>query len=516
MPIIVWPLTGVYAACLLLFCLHVADKLHLTLNFFRPRKRNSSLPPLAPSDVDAPYVTVQLPIFNEKYVVEGLIDAATRLSYPAGRLEIQVIDDSDDETIHLAEAKVQEYQATGVNICYLRRSNRLGYKAGGLRYGLEQAQGDLVVIFDADFRPASDFLLCTVPYFTDPGVAVVQTRWGYLNRYQTALTQAQALMLDAHFTIDQQGRNALGCFINFNGSAGVWRKAAILEVGNWNLDTLTEDVDLSYRAQLVGWKFVYLGEINVPAELPANIRSFRVQQKRWMKGVAQNARRFLPQVLLAFRRSDPPSLRRALHEVAHLLEPAVYIAIFLLLILTPLLALFLPPTLWRSWQYANNLLLALCVVLSVIYYLPQGHPARGGMSIVRFLRVWSVYFLVTIGLSLHNSLAVLSGLAGQPGEFVRTPKGAERENNSANIYSFAGMDRVTLLEAGVWIYLLACLLHGWQRGVLSSLWLPAFGLCGFTYVLAASFCYAVVDWWERYKPLGYRSADEIYEPPEVG
>jgi hypothetical protein len=185
------------------------------------------------------------------------------------------------------------------------------------------------------------------------------------------------------------------------------------------------------------------------------------------------------------------------------------------LILTPLLAFILPALLWHIWQYANNVLLALCVVLGVTYYLPQSRPAGGAMSVGRFLRVWPVYFLVTIGLSLHNSLAVLSGLAGQPGEFIRTPKEAGRDNQSSNIYTFAGIDRITLLEAGVWIYLLACLLYGWQREIVSALWLPAFGLCGYTYVLSASFSYAVGYCWERRKLPKRRNADEISEPHAV-
>jgi cellulose synthase/poly-beta-1,6-N-acetylglucosamine synthase-like glycosyltransferase len=492
-------LTAVHATCLLALILHVGLKLQLTAGFLRAWQQKSPLPMADPADTSLPFVTVQLPVYNEKYVIEELVDQAALLRYPPGRLEIQVINDSDDETIDLAECKVREYQANGVNICHLRRPNRQGYKAGALRLGLERARGELVAIFDADFRPEADFLLRTIPYFRDPLVGMVQARWGHTNRSQTPLTEAQALMLDAHFTIDQQGREALGCFVNFNGSAGIWRAAVILASGNWEIETLTEDFDLSYKAQLNGWRFLYLGDVIVPAELPADMRSFRVQQHRWMKGVAQNARRFLPGVLTAIRTHRRLPFNRMLQEVAHLLEPAVYFPIFLLLTLTPLLAIIQPDWLWAIWRHANNVLLGLGVVLGFTYYVPQSRLTGGNMAFRRFLPIWLVYFLSTIGISLHNTLAVLSGLAGQADEFVRTPKQAASIRPGENVYAFTGVDRITLLEAGVVIYLLACLLYAWTHGMISAMWLPGLGLLGFTFSLAASVSYAVRQWWQRSK-----------------
>src|SRR5947209_3265030 len=245
----------------------------------------------------APRVTIQLPVFNELYGGERLIDAVARIDYPRDRLEIQVLDDSTDETQGIARAKVERLRRDGIDITYIHRDNRAGYKAGALQEGLKAARGELVAVFDADFVPTPDFLKKSVNYFTDERIGMVQVRWEHLNRDYSHLTQAQAIFLDGHFVIEHTARNRSGRFFNFNGTAGVWRRATIEDAGGWQHDTLTEDLDLSYRAQLKGWQFVYLPEVVSPAEVPVEMNAFKSQQHRWAKGSIQTCRKLLPRIL---------------------------------------------------------------------------------------------------------------------------------------------------------------------------------------------------------------------------
>ena len=246
---------------------------------------------------DLPKVTVQLPVYNELYVVERLIDAVCQFDYPKERLEIQVLDDSTDETAYVAKARVAYYRGLGVDVHYLHREARTGYKAGALAAGLKVAKGELIAIFDADFVPRPDFLKQTVHHFVDPGVGMVQARWGHLNRDYSLLTRVQTILLDAHFVLEHGGRNRARCFFNFNGTAGLWRRQAIEEAGGWQHDTLTEDMDLSYRAQLRGWRFVFVPDVVAPAEIPVSMNAFKSQQHRWSKGSIQTARKLLPKIL---------------------------------------------------------------------------------------------------------------------------------------------------------------------------------------------------------------------------
>src|SRR5450759_1834868 len=243
-----------------------------------------------------PRVTVQLPIFNEQYVVTRLLEAACALDYPRDRLEIQILDDSTDETQETAKKLAVKFQAQGINIHYLHRTNRQGFKAGALKNGLARAQGDFLAIFDADFVPPCDFLRKMMPYFSSENIGVVQARWGHLNAGYSMLTRGQAIGLDAHFVLEHGARNSSGIFINFNGTAGIWRKTAIIDAGNWQDDTLTEDIDLSYRAQLAGWKFVYVNDVVCPAEIPAEVYGLKNQQYRWAKGAIQTAKKLLPTI----------------------------------------------------------------------------------------------------------------------------------------------------------------------------------------------------------------------------
>ncbi|MGC1935252.1 MAG: cellulose synthase family protein, partial [Candidatus Acidiferrales bacterium] len=271
----------------------------LVYNFYRYRH---NIPGPPPPVVEWPKVTIQLPIFNERYVVERLVDCVAQFDYPHEKLDIQLLDDSTDETQDVARACVERHQQLGVPITYIHRENREGFKAGALQEGLKTATGDLVAIFDADFLPPADFVKRTVPYFADPKLAMVQTRWSYINRDYSALTEAEAILLDGHFVIEHGARYRRGSFFNFNGTGGVWRRTAIVDAGGWQHDTLTEDTDLSYRAQLRGWHFLYLPEIDCPSELPVEMNAFKSQQARWAKGLMQTAIKILPRVL----RSNEP------------------------------------------------------------------------------------------------------------------------------------------------------------------------------------------------------------------
>ena len=279
---------------------------------------------------DLPRVTVQLPIFNEQFVVDRLLDSICRLNYPLDKLDVQVLDDSTDETIAVARGLVNHYAAEGFPITYHHRTNREGFKAGALAEGLKTSQGEFVAIFDADFVPPEDFLLRTIHYFTDPKVGMVQTRWTHINRHYSFLTEVEAILLDGHFVLEHSGRARSNVFFNFNGTAGVWRRQAIDEAGGWQHDTLTEDTDLSYRAQLKGWKFVYLQDVECPAELPVEMTAFKTQQARWAKGLIQTSKKILPRVLKSKERFHV-KLEAWYHLTANLSYPLMIVLSVLLL-----------------------------------------------------------------------------------------------------------------------------------------------------------------------------------------
>ncbi|MEM6831667.1 MAG: cellulose synthase family protein, partial [Bacteroidota bacterium] len=280
-----WLIIIVYGLTLFIICLFSLGQFNLAWHYLKSKKcdDNEGVTELK----EYPAVTIQLPVFNERYVIERLIDSVSKIDYPLDKLEIQVLDDSDDETVTIIANKIAHYQGKGIDIRHVRRPDRVGFKAGALQYGMQQAKGEFIAIFDADFVPQPDFLLKTLPRFTSEKVGMVQTKWAHLNTNYGALTKIQAFWLNAHFTVEQKGRERAGSFINFNGTAGVWRKSCILDAGGWQHDTLTEDLDLSYRAQLKGWKFVYREEIESPAELPVVIPAVKSQQYRWNKGAAE-------------------------------------------------------------------------------------------------------------------------------------------------------------------------------------------------------------------------------------
>jgi len=377
---------------------------------FRTRKQ-----PSAKTLDSYPVVTVQLPVFNEVYVVGRLIDAACAMIYPKDKLEIQVLDDSTDETVDLVGQYVDRYRKLGFDIKQVRRSNRQGFKAGALKAGLDNARGDYVAIFDADFVPRQDFLLKTLPYFfTDPRIGMVQTRWEHINSDYSLLTRTQAMALDGHFVIEQAVRNKVGFFINFNGTAGIWKKECILDAGNWQTDTLTEDLDLSYRAQLRGWKFKYLNDVTSPAELPSEINALKSQQFRWTKGAIETARKMLPSVW----RSLLP-LKIKIHATFHLTNNLVFPFIVLAGILNVPLV-FIKHAGAHDAYFAFMSVFVFAFIGSFLFYLFSQKDVYADWRKRIFL--FPVFMAGSMGFAVNNSRAVLEGLFKRKSEFVRTPK----------------------------------------------------------------------------------------------
>mgnify|MGYP001457996415 CR=1 FL=1 len=364
---------------------------------------------------EVPVVTVQLPVFNELYVVERLIRAVCAIEYPKDKLEIQVLDDSTDDTQELAIKIVNEYRENGFNIKYIHRDNRQGYKAGALKEGLEIAEGEFIAIFDADFVPNTDFLIRTVPHFSNKEIGMVQTRWEHLNEEFSYLTRAQALALDGHFVLEQQVRNKAGFFINFNGTAGIWRKECILDAGNWASDTLTEDLDLSYRAQLKGWKFRFLNDVTSPAELPADINALKTQQFRWTKGAVETAIKMLPKVFS----SDLP-LKTKLECFVHLSSNIVFPFIIIVAILNvPLVVI--KNTIGGFDEFYSMMSVFVLASISTFLFYTYAQKAIH-LDWRRRLLLFPLFLAGSMGFAVNNTKAVLEALLGIKSGFARTPK----------------------------------------------------------------------------------------------
>ena len=412
-----------YFIVMLILAFYGIHRYQLVWLYYRNRKRaaTSQNAPVQFSEGDLPFVTVQLPIYNEQYVVDRLIDAVCRMDYPRDRFEVQLLDDSTDETHEVAAEIVQRYAEGTAGlapqpISYLHRTDRYGYKAGALDAGLQSARGKLIAIFDADFVPPPDWLRKVIHHFAEPGIGMVQTRWTHLNRNYSFLTQVEAILLDGHFVLEHGGRSRAGVFFNFNGTAGMWRRDAIEDAGGWQHDTLTEDTDLSYRAQLKGWHFKYLQDVECPAELPIEMTAFKTQQARWAKGLIQTGKKILPRVL----RSDAPfhtKLEAWYHLTANVSYP-------LMIVLSTLL---MPAMIIRSWQGVWQMLLidlplflaSTCSVSS--FYLVSQKELYPGRWYKTFLYL---PFLVAlgVGLTITNTKAVLEALFGIKSAFARTPK----------------------------------------------------------------------------------------------
>jgi cellulose synthase/poly-beta-1,6-N-acetylglucosamine synthase-like glycosyltransferase len=368
-------------------------------------------------------ITVQLPIYNEMYVVDRLIESVCQLDYPKHLLEIQVLDDSTDETQAIAELAVRRFAAQGFAIKYLHRTDRKGYKAGALELGLQQATGEFVAIFDADFVPTPDFLVRALPHLTDPGVGMVQARWGHINENYSLLTKIQAILLDAHFVLEHGGRNRAGFFFNFNGTAGIWRRTAIDSSGGWQHDTLTEDLDLSYRAQMKGWRFVFLPDLVSPAEVPVEMNSFKSQQHRWAKGSIQTCRKLLPRLL----RADLP-LRVKAEAFFHLSANFNYLLMSVLSILM-FPAMYVRYNMGWYEMLLIDVPLFLAATMSVANFYVVCQRELHDDWVVR-LKYLPFLMSIGIGLCVNNTRAVIEALLGKQTEFARTPKyGIERQND---------------------------------------------------------------------------------------
>ena len=369
-----------------------------------------------------PVVTIQLPLFNERYVSKRLIDACVRLEYPKDKIEFQILDDSTDDTTEIISEYIKQYVEQGYDIKLIHRTNREGYKAGALKEGLKTIRGEFVAIFDADFIPRKKFLLRTLPYFHKiDKLGLVQTRWEHLNRENSLITKTQAVALDGHFVIEQAVRNRAGFYINFNGTAGIWRKECIIDAGNWEADTLTEDLDLSYRAQMKGWKFKYLVNFTSPAELPAEITSLKSQQFRWTKGMIETAKKIFPRVLKA----DLPfkmKLQSFVHLWSNLAYPFILIAAILNL---PVLLIKLQGEHDTVFKFMSVFVFAF--ISSFIFYLYAQKDVYHDWQ--KRIIYFPVFLSGSMGLSVNNTKAVFEGLINKKSEFVRTPKYKITEDN---------------------------------------------------------------------------------------
>lgn len=466
-------LTYITTYCLLQFQLFYSYKKfwrnNKTIEKPKAVKRENAQPVLVGADgvaeeeedaYDWPIVTVQLPIYNELYVIARLIDRVCQFDYPKDKLEIHILDDSTDETIEIVAEKVAEYKAKGFNIEQIRREDRTGFKAGALKAGMKQATGEFMAIFDADFMPRLSFLKETIPHFQNEKIGVVQTRWEHINEDYSIITRLQALQLNVHFTVEQMGRKAGDYLLQFNGTAGVWRRQTIDEAGGWEADTLTEDLDLSIRAQLKGWEIFYLEKFSSPAELPVEMNGLKSQQFRWMKGGAETAKKMLPTVWKSHL-----SFGQKIQTTSHLLGSTVFIFVFLVGISSVPLVFLLDQIYFNASAFAWFLFGL--VSIAAIYFtanveadISEQSPAK---LFFKFLILFPLFLALSMGLALHNSIAVLQGYIGKKSPFVRTPKYAIntiKDSFQKEKYRSFKLEWTTIGEGLLTLYFLGGLVGG--------------------------------------------------------
>ncbi|WP_271392507.1 cellulose synthase family protein [Aequorivita sinensis] len=445
---------AIYSIALLLIFMYALAQLNLLFNYLNARKKHKESPTFNFSNAEEiPFVTIQLPVYNELYVMKRLLDNIALIDYPPDKLEIQVLDDSTDESFETTAKHILELKKTGLNIQHISREKRVGFKAGALKEGLNIAKGEYIAIFDADFLPQKDWLKKTIPYFKDPEIGVVQTRWGHINRDYSILTRVQAFALDAHFTLEQVGRNSKGHFINFNGTAGVWRKECILDAGNWEGDTLTEDLDLSYRAQLKKWKFKYLEDVETPAELPVVISAARSQQFRWNKGGAENFQKMAKRVL----KSDNISNKTKVHSLLHLLNSTMFLNILIVAILSiPMLYIKNEYEHLKVYFYVMSFFVISTIIFFVCYWFTFKSIYGGGFKrFLKYTAMFFTFFSIAMGFSVHNSIAVLEGHFGKKSDFIRTPKfniSNLKEGWKGNKYIAKNISPNVIIEGVLMIY----------------------------------------------------------------
>lgn len=479
----------IYGISLLFILFYALAQLNLLVNYLKAQKKKDHGPKFNLNNSDeVPYITIQLPLYNELYVVERLLNNIALIEYPKDKLEIQVLDDSTDESIESTAKHIKELQATGLDITHIRRDDRTGFKAGALKEGLKIAKGEFIAIFDADFMPQKEWLLNTVPYFKDPEIGVVQTRWGHLNRNYSLLTKIQAFALDAHFTLEQVGRNSKGHFINFNGTAGLWRKECIYDAGNWEGDTLTEDLDLSYRAQLKNWKFKYLENVETPAELPVVISAARSQQFRWNKGGAENFQKMVKRVVS----SNELSFKTKFHGVMHLLNSTMFLNVFIVAVLSI-------PMLYIKNQYEDLrgyfIVMSFFVMSSIIFFICywfmyRNINGKGYKNFFTYVGHFFAFFSIAMGFSLHNTLAVLEGHIGKKSEFVRTPKfniSTLKDSWKGNKYLAKNISKNIIIEGILLLYFVFGLASAYLVTVIGGAEKVDFGLVPFHLMLVIGF-----------------------------
>ena len=446
----------VYSISLILVLFYSLSQLNLLWNYVQYKKKKEKHPLLDLTKSESvPLITIQLPVFNELYVMERLLKCINQIEYPREKLEVQVLDDSTDESVELTRGLVEDLKIDGLDIVQIRRKNRVGFKAGALKEGLTSAKGEFIAIFDADFLPQSNWLLQTVSQFENEEIGVVQTRWSHINRDYSILTQVQAFALDAHFTLEQVGRNSKGHFMNFNGTAGVWRKTCILDAGNWEGDTLTEDLDLSYRAQLKNWKFKYLEDVETPSELPVVMSSIRSQQFRWNKGGAENFQKMARRVII----SKEVKSSSKIHSILHLLNSTMFLNVFFVGVLSiPMLYIK------NEWGHLSlyfdlsSFFIVSTIIFFCCYWVLYRYMKGGGlMNFMEYIKIFFTFYTIAMGFSYHNSLAVLEGHRGKRSDFIRTPKfniKTFKDSWGKNKYTTKKVSKNVIVEGALALYFL--------------------------------------------------------------
>ncbi|MFZ1703435.1 MAG: glycosyltransferase [Saprospiraceae bacterium] len=453
-----------YFSALIFIGIYCLSQFHLLYSYLF-KKNKHCITGHQNSQTEWPTVTIQLPLYNEKYVVERLIENITKLDYPKDKLTIHILDDSTDDTLLISKQKVEEYQSKGFDIHLFHRLDRQGFKAGALKESMAHLTSEFVAIFDADFVPKPDFLRKTIPHFINPSIGVVQSRWEHINQNLSLLTEMQALQLNVHFTVEQQGRFLGNYLLQFNGTAGVWRTKTIEDAGGWEADTLTEDLDLSYRAQLKGWQILYLEKLGSPAELPSDIFGLKSQQFRWMKGGAENAKKLLKLIW-----ASPLQWSKKLHATSHLLSSTIFVAVFSLGIFSvPLMYLMQYVTLPTHYL---QIFLASFASIVVLYFLSNVFFIKNDENIFKiifkFLFVFPIFMSISMALAFHNSIAVMQGWCGKKSPFVRTPKYGEQKESftfKKSNYFVGNLNKISLGEALLTLYFVAALWVGSRIGV---------------------------------------------------
>ncbi len=464
---------GAYFFVLVILAVYGWHRYYLVYLYMRNRDNEPKPgPPLSP----LPPVTIQLPLYNEMYVADRLIESVCRIDYPPELLEIQVLDDSTDETRSIAELAVRRFAAQGVDIKYIHRTNRIGYKAGALEKGLEQARGEFIAIFDADFIPGRDFLTRLMPHFADSGVAMVQARWGHINQDYSLLTKIQAILLDGHFVLEHGARHRAGRFFNFNGTAGIWRRTAIADAGGWQHDTLTEDLDLSYRAQLRGWRFVFVSDVVAPAEVPVEMNAFKSQQHRWAKGSIQTCRKLLSDLL----RADVPLGIKAeafFHLTANFNYPLMVV---LSVLMFPSMVIRYNMGWYEMLLIDVPLFFAATFSVCNFYMVCQREIHSDWTTRLKYL---PFLMSIGIGLSINNTRAVFEALFNKQSEFARTPKyriEADADEWVGKKYR-QSVAVQPLIELGLGLYFTATVFYALANGIYGTIPFLVLFQIGFLY-----------------------------------